>query len=182
MVPVPHSWHIVVICSSLCLSSFLFSPIPDPLSSFVLAQLVIGNSKEQRAKSGEKIVNIEYQRADIKYLVVRLLYILPHIVLISRVKCSWKSSKTSREQKKRREGDLRFQSSCLHLFRSNRLFFVVLLYFSPGFMFYEKNHEQVESRQEYERVIFGFNLQIFICSKLRESCMLFVLLFFRSSF
>ena len=35
-------------------------------------------------------------------------------------------------------------------------------------------HEQLESRLEYESVIFDFNFQIFICSDQRESFLLFV--------
>ena len=46
--PVPHSCHVVIMCSSLRLSSSLFSPLPAPLSTFVLVQLGRRKFKERR--------------------------------------------------------------------------------------------------------------------------------------
>ena len=54
------------------------------------------------------------------------------------------------------------------------------MYFYPDLSVREKFHEQIESRQEDERVIFYFNLQIFIFSEQRDKIVLFVVLIYFS--
>ena len=51
----------------------------------------------------------------------------------------------------------------------------------PGFNVQEKYHNQVDSRQEENRVILDFNIQIFICSKRVENIVLFVVLLYFST-
>ena len=75
----------------------------------------IAKSKEQISKRKQQIENIKQQRAKSKeqiskkkYLAAHLLFILITTVLLSRFQCSQKSLQTTREQTRRREGDLQF--------------------------------------------------------------------------
>ena len=161
-------------CYSIRLSFSLLSPIPAPLYTFVLVQ--VGRWKSEK-KTKHRIEEREYWRLKSKELRSKIyLYVFSSV------------HEKSHEQVEIILEDKRviFDFN-LHIFiyydrRENRVLFVVLLYFSPGFSVHEKVHKQVYSNVEDERVVFDFNLHILICSEQRDSCLLLFLCLFGSSF
>ena len=75
--PVPHSCHILIMCSSLCFSLSFFSFLPAPLYTFVLVKIGIGNIKEQRAQKRAWRLKIEDWRVkseDLRSIFTSSLY------------------------------------------------------------------------------------------------------------